>query len=201
MGIFSKGSKNSKNAELADEAMHSIRAGIYMTFAQALNVSRQMPCAEDVPEYMKVFSSVVNNALKNNLISEYVYEAIKYSEYEVTLDPNDSLIYGAVASNPESYLINGMNLNSALTKWEKNWNIENSHQMEIFTELAVVCESLGMSKDDDKTLGLLFVTSLYYTTLLKDSQRNSGIGEIMRSEGTFFATEIPNLWLMKHINK
>jgi hypothetical protein len=43
-------------------------------------------------------------------------------------------------------------------------------------------------------MGLLFLDSVFFTTMLKDSQKDKLNCDRNRSIGTFFATELPNLW-------
>jgi hypothetical protein len=95
------------------------------------------------------------------------------------------------------YLQQGMALSKVLSQWKNSMSITNDDQMNIFTALTIECQNLGMDKNDEEMLGLLFLVSLFYTTMLKDSQEDQVNCEKWRSVGSFFATELANLWLIE----
>jgi hypothetical protein len=90
-----------------------------------------------------------------------------------------------------------MSLNKVFSKWNKSMSITNNDQMDIFSALSMECQNLGMDKNDEEMMGLIFIVSIFYTTMLKDSQADKVNCEEWRSIGTFFATEIPNRWLIE----
>ena len=75
--------------------------------------------------------------------------------------------------------------------------VTNDDQMKIFSALASECSRLGMDENDQEMLGLLLIVSVFYTTVLKDSQVDKINCENWRSIATFFATEFPNRWLLE----
>ena len=189
MGIFGK-----KQESLPEEML---RASVFMTIAQALNVGKQTPASGSVPEYSKLFSAIVSKALKDGLISDEIFQGLLYSPYQIQISRDDYDNFKLEESDGMKYLQQGMALSSALSPWNNSMSITNDDQMKIFTALAMECEKLGMDKNDDETMGLLFIVSLFYTTMLKDSQADRVNCERWRSVGSFFATELPNRWLLE----
>ena len=182
--------------ELPDWAL---RSSIFMTIAQALDVGKQTPAGSSVPKYSKLFSSIVAKTLRDGLISDEIFQAIAYSPYQIEISRDDADLYKIADTDGMKYLQQGMALNRVLGQWNSSMSITNNDQMNIFSALAAECQNLGMDKNDDEMLGLLFIVSLFYTTLLKDSQADKINCENWRSIGSFFATELPNLWLLKHV--
>ena len=191
MGLFGK-----KNEPMPDWAL---RSSIFMTIAQALDVGKQTPAGSSVPKYAKLFSSIVAKTLRDGLISDEIFQAIAYSPYQIEISRDDADLYKIADTDGMKYLQQGMALNRVLGQWNSSMSITNNDQMNIFSALAAECQNLGMDKNDDEMLGLLFIVSLFYTTLLKDSQADKINCENWRSIGSFFATELPNLWLLKHV--
>jgi hypothetical protein len=189
MGIFGRSSE-----PLPDWA---IRSSVFMTLAQALNIGRQTPASGSIPEYSKLFSAVVAQALYNGLISDEVFQAIQYSPYQIMISKDDANEYRVDESNSFIYLHQGMELNKALNSWKNSKTITNDDQMNIFSALAMACNKLGMDENDQEMLGLLLIVSVFYTTALKDSQADKVNFENWRSIATFFATELPNRWLLE----
>jgi|688.fasta_scaffold731381_1 hypothetical protein len=189
MGIFGRSSE-----PLPDWA---IRSSVFMTLAQALSIGRQTPASGSIPEYSKLFSAVVAQALYNGLISDEVFQAIQYSPYQIMISKDDANEYRVNESNSFLYLQQGMELNKALNSWKNSKSITNDDQMNIFSALAMACNRLGMDEDDQEMLGLLLIVSVFYTTALKDSQADKVNFENWRSIATFFATELPNRWLLE----
>jgi hypothetical protein len=131
------------------------------------------------------------------LISDEVFQAIQYSPYQIMISKDDANEYRVNESNSFLYLQQGMELNKALNSWKNSKSITNDDQMNIFSALAMACNRLGMDEDDQEMLGLLLIVSVFYTTALKDSQADKVNFENWRSIATFFATELPNRWLLE----
>ena len=174
-----------------------LRASVFTTIAQALNVGRQSPASIYVNEYSKLFSAIVSSAYKEGLISRESFLGIKYLPYNILVDENDHGLFYVDDASRSKYLEQGLALNRVLSKWKSSMRIENADQSEIFGALVSECKNLGMSKDDDEMSGLLFLDSVFFTTMLKDSQKDRLNCERNRSIGTFFATELPNRWLIE----
>ncbi len=189
MGIF-----GSKKQQFSEE---TLRSSVFMTFAQALNVAKQTPAGWAVPSYSKLFSAIVSKCYKDGLITEETFRYIKYSPFEIEINKEDFDLFKLAESDGMKYLQQGLALNKALSRWNTSMSVSNNDQMEIFTTLALVCEQLGMDKNDEESMGLLFIVSIFYTTVLKDSQKDRVHCERWRSLGNFFATEFPNRWLIE----
>ena len=189
MGIFGK-----KPEPFSEEML---RSSVFTTIAQALNVGKQTPAGEYVSKYSKLFSAIVSKAYKDSLIDKYIFEYIKYSPFEIEVNEEDFNLFKLEEVDGMKYLQQGMALSKALSKWNSSKTITNNDQMDIFTALAMECEKLGMDKNDEETMGLLFIVSIFYTTMLKDSQADRANCERWRSVGSFFATELPNRWLIE----
>jgi hypothetical protein len=175
----------------------AIRSSVFMTIAQALNVGRQTPARASIPEYSKLFSAIVSKALNDGLITDEVFQAIAYSPFQIQISKDDYELFKVTAADSSVYLHQGMALNRVLSKWSNSMSITNGDQDDIFTALSMECQNLGMEKNDEDMIGLLFLVSIYYTTLLKDSQADKVNCDNWRSIGTFFATELPNRWLIE----
>lgn len=193
MGIF--GSKKELMPEWA------LRSSVFITIAQALSVGRQTPASAYVPEYSKLLSAIVSKALKDGLISEEIFESIAYNPFQIRINRDDFELYKVTATDGPLYLEQGMALNRTLSNWKNSMSITNEDQNNIFTALSKECQNLGMSKNDEEMMGLLFLVSIFYTTLLKDSQADKVNCEKWRSIGTYFATELPNRWLIEKSKK
>jgi hypothetical protein len=193
MGIF-----GGKKELMPDWAL---RSSVFMTIAQALSVGRQTPASAYVPEYSKLLSAIVSKALKDGLIPEEVFEAVAYSPFQIQINRDDFDLYTVTATDALLYLEQGMALNRVLSKWKNSMTITNEDQTDIFTALSKECQNLGMSNYDEEMMGLLFLVSIYYTTLLKDSQADKVNCDKWRSIGTYFATELPNRWLIEKSKK
>ena len=189
MGLFGKSVKY-----FPDEIL---RASVFTTIAQALNVGRQTPASIYVNEYSKLFSAIVSSAYKEGLISRESFLGIKYLPFNILVDENDYALFYVDGANKSRYLEQGLALNRVLSKWKSSMNIGNADQSDVFGALVSECKNLGMSKDDDEMIGLLFLDSVFFTTMLKDSQKDKLNCERNRSIGTFFATELPNRWLIE----
>ncbi len=175
----------------------ALRSSVFMTIAQALSVGRQSPAGPYVPKYSKLFSAIVAKALKDGLISEEIFEALAYSPFQVEVSKEDINLFKLEETDHMLYLQQGMALNRVLSKWNKSMSITNSDQMDIFSALSMECQNLGMDKNDEEMMGLLFIVSIFYTTMLKDSQADKVNCEEWRSVGSYFATELPNRWLIE----
>jgi hypothetical protein len=175
----------------------ALRSSVFMTIAQALSIGKQSPAAASVPKYSKLFSAIVARALKNDLIPDEIFQAIAYSPYQIQITKEDADLFKLSEADYPVYLQQGMALSKVLSRWNNSMSITNDDQMNIFSALAMECENLGMDKNDEEMLGLLFLVSLFYTTMLKDSQADQVNCEKWRSVGSFFATELPNLWLIE----
>ena len=175
----------------------ALRSSVFMTIAQALSVGKQSPAAASVPKYSKLFSAIVARALKNDLISGEIFQAIAHSPYQIQIRKEDADLFKLSDEDYPVYLQQGMALSKALNQWKNSMSITNDDQMNIFTALSMECQNLGMDKNDEEMLGLLFLVSVFYTTMLKDSQVDRVNCEKWRSIGSFFATELPNLWLIE----
>lgn len=193
MGIF-----GSKKELMPDWAL---RSSVFITIAQALSVGRQTPASAYVPEYSKLFSAIVSKALKDGLISEEVFDAVAYSPFQIQINRDDFELYKVTATDALLYLEQGMALNRVLSKWKNSMTITNEDQTDIFMALSEVCQNMGMDKNDEEMMGLLFLVSIFYTTLLKDSQADEVNCDKWRSVGTYFATELPNRWLIENSKK
>ena len=179
----------------------AIRSSVFMTIAQALSVGRQTPASASVPKYSKLFSAIVSKALKDGLITDEVFQAIAYSPFQIQISRDDFELFKVTAADSPLYLQQGMALNRVLSKWSNSMFITNGDQNEIFSALSIECQNLGMEKNDEDLIGLLFLVSIFYTTLLKDSQADKVNCDNWRSTGTFFATELPNRWLIESSKK
>ena len=186
MGLFGKSVKY-----FPDEIL---RASVFTTIAQALSVGRQTPASIYVDNYSKLFSAIVSRAYREGLISREIFLGIKYLPFDILIDENDYELFYVDDANRSKYLEQGLALNRVLSKWNSSMNVGNADQSEIFGALVSECGNLGMSKDDDEMMGLLFLDSVFFTTMLKDSQKDKLNCDRNRSIGTFFATELPNLW-------
>lgn len=175
----------------------ALRSSVFMTIAQALSVGRQSPAAPYVPKYSKLFSAIVAKALKDGLISDEIFEALAYSPFQVEVSKEDINLFKLEETDHILYLQQGMALSRVLSKWNKSMSITNSDQMDIFSALSMECQNLGMDKNDEEMMGLLFIVSIFYTTMLKDSQSDKVNCEEWRSVGSYFATELPNRWLIE----
>jgi hypothetical protein len=175
----------------------ALRSSVFMTIAQALSVGRQSPAALYVPKYSKLFSAIVAKALKDGLISDEIFEALAYSPFQVEVSKEDINLFKLEETDHILYLQQGMALSRVLSKWNKSMSITNSDQMDIFSALSMECQNLGMDKNDEEMMGLLFIVSIFYTTMLKDSQSDKVNCEEWRSVGSYFATELPNRWLIE----
>ena len=175
----------------------AIRSSVFMTIAQALSVGRQSPANSYIPKYSKLFSAIVAKTLKNDLISDEIFQAIAYSPYQIQINKEDSDLFQLTEEDYPVYLYQLLALSRVLHQWEISKSITNNDQKDIFSALAMECENLGMDKNDEEMIGLLFLVSIFYTTMLKDSQADRVNREEWRSVGTFFATELPNLWLIE----
>ena len=189
MGIF--GNKQEPQPAWA------LRSSVFMTIAQALSVGKQSPAGASVPKYSKLFSAIVSKALKDGLISEEIFQAIAYSPFQIEVNKEDINLFKLEQADHMLYLQQGMSLNKVLSKWNKSMSITNNDQMDIFSALSMECQNLGMDKNDEEMMGLIFIVSIFYTTMLKDSQADKVNCEEWRSVGTFFATELPNRWLIE----
>ena len=189
MGIF-----GDKKEQMPDWA---IRSSVFMTIAQALSVGRQTPASASVPGYSKLFSAIVSKALKDGLITDEIFQAIAYSPFQIQISKDDCELFKVTAADSPIYLQQGMALNRVLSKWNNSMSITNGDQDNIFTALSMECQNLGMDKNDEEMIGLLFLVSIFYTTLLKDSQADKVNCDNWRSIGSFFATELPNRWLIE----
>ena len=175
----------------------AIRSSVFMTIAQALSVGRQTPASASVPGYSRLFSAIVSKALKDGLITDEIFQAIAYSPFHIPISRDDFELFKVTAADSPLYLQQGMALNRVLSKWSNSMFITNGDQNEIFSALSIECQNLGMEKNDEDLIGLLFLVSIFYTTLLKDSQADKVNCDNWRSIGTFFATELPNRWLIE----
>lgn len=175
----------------------ALRSSVFMTIAQALSVGRQSPAGPYVPKYSKLFSAIVAKALKDGLISDEIFEALAYSPFQVEVSKEDINLFKLEETDHILYLQQGMALNRVLSKWNNSMSITNSDQMDIFSALSMECQNLGMDKNDEEMMGLLFIVSIFYTTMLKDSQADKVNCEEWRSVGSYFATELPNRWLIE----
>ncbi len=175
----------------------AIRSSVFMTIAQALSVGRQTPASASVPGYSKLFSAIVSKALKDGLITEEIFQMIEYSPFQIQINRDDFDLFKVTAADSPVYLQQGMALNRVLSKWNNSMSITNGDQDNIFTALTTECQNLGMEKNDEDMIGLLFLVSIFYTTLLKDSQADKVNCDNWRSIGSFFATELPNRWLIE----
>ena len=175
----------------------ALRSSVFMTIAQAFSVGKQSPAAAAIPKYSKLFSAIVAKALKNDLISDEIFQAIANSPYEIQIKKEDADLFKLNDEDYPVYLQQGMALSKVLSRWNNSMSITNEDQMNIFSALAMECQNFGMDKNDDEMLGLLFLVSVFYTTMLKDSQADQINCEEWRKVGSFFATELPNLWLIE----
>ena len=175
----------------------ALRSSVFMTIAQALSVGKQSPAAASIPKYSKLFSAIVAKALKNDLISEEIFQAIAHSPFQIQIKKEDADLFKLSEEDYPVYLQQGMALSRVLRQWNNSMSISNDDQMNIFSALAMECQNLGMDKNDEEMMGLLFLVSVFYTTMLKDSQADRVNCEEWRRVGSFFATELPNLWLIE----
>jgi hypothetical protein len=175
----------------------ALRSSVFMTIAQALSVGKHSPAGASVPKYSKLFGAIVSKALKDGLISEEIFQAIAYSPFQIEVNKEDINLFKLEGADHMLYLQQGMSLNKVFSKWNKSMSITNNDQMDIFSALSMECQNLGMDKNDEEMMGLIFIVSIFYTTMLKDSQADKVNCEEWRSIGTFFATEIPNRWLIE----
>ena len=189
MGIF-----GGKKDVMPDWA---IRSSVFMTIAQALSVGRQTPASAFVPGYSKLFSAIVSKGLKDGLISEEIFQAIEYSPFQIQISRDDFELFKVTAADSPVYLQQGIAINRVLSNWNNSMSITNADQNDIFTALSTECKTFGMGENDEETIGLLFLVSIFYTTLLKDSQADKVNCDNWRSIGSFFATELPNRWLIE----
>jgi hypothetical protein len=174
-----------------------IRSSVFITIAQALSVIEQSPASVYTPKYSKLFSAVVAKALKNGLISDEIFQLLAHSPYQIRINREDADLFNLIEEDYPLYLGQGMALNRVLRKWNNSMSITNADQNDIFSALSMECQNLGMDKNDEEMMGLLFLVSIFYTTILKDSQADRVNCEKLRSVGSFFATELPNLWLIE----
>ena len=189
MGLF-----GNKQEPMPDWAL---RSSVFMTIAQALSVGKQSPASGSIPKYSKLFSAIVAKALKDGLISEEIFQALAHSPFGIEISRDDADLFKIEGTDGMLYLQQGMALNKVLSKWNSSMSITNNDQMDIFSALSMECQNLGMNKNDEETMGLLFIVSIFYTTMLKDSQADKINCEEWRSVGSFFATELPNRWLIE----
>jgi hypothetical protein len=155
------------------------------------------------PQLDRQFQSIQNfsalsflNATKKDLLRRKL-KYIKDSPFEIEINREDFDLFKLAESDGMKYLQQGLALNKALSRWNTSMSVSNNDKMEIFTTLALVCEQFGMDKNDEETMGLLFIVSIFYTTILKDSQKDRVNCERWWSLGSFFATEFPNRWLIE----
>lgn len=193
MGIF--GGKKELMPEWA------LRSSVFITMAQALSVGRQTPASAYVVEYSKFFSAIVSKALKDDLISEEIFELIAHSPYEIQINRDDFELFKVTPTDSGHFLQQGLALNRVLARWHNSMSITNADQENIFRALSVECQNFGMNKSDQDSMGLLFLVSIFYTTLLKDSQADKLNCDKWRSIGTYFAIELLNRWLMEKSKK
>ena len=144
-----------------------------------------------------VFSAIVAKALKDGLISEEIFQAIAYSPFQIEVSKEDINLFKLEEADHMLYLQQGIALSRVLSKWNKSMSITNNDQMDVFSALSMECQNLGMDKNDEEMMGLLFIVSIFYTTMLKDSQADKVNCEEWRSVGSYFATELPNRWLIE----
>jgi hypothetical protein len=189
MGLFGKSVKY-----YPDEIL---RASVFTTMAQAFSLGRQTPVSIYVNNYSKLFSAIVSRAYKEGLISRESFLGIKYLPFNILVDENDYELFYVDDANRSKYLEQGLALNKVLSRWKSSMNVGNADQSEVFGALVSECKNLGMSKDDEEMIGLLFLDSVFFTTVLKDSQKDKTDCDRNRSIGTFFATELPNRWLIE----
>lgn len=189
MGIFGK-----RQQVFSDEIL---RASIFMTLIQALSMGRNTPAASAVDRYSKLFSAIVSKSLKDGLISNEIFESLKYSPYEIEINMEDYELFEIKPSDSPLYINQGVAISNVLSKWSSSYSVTNADQNQIFSALVAECKNLGMSSQDEELIGLLFLDSVFFTTVLKDSQNDRVNCERMRSIGTFFATEMPNRWLIE----
>jgi hypothetical protein len=189
MGLFGKSAKY-----YPDEIL---RASVFTTIAQALSLGRQTPASVYVDNYSKLFSAIVSRVYKEGLISRESFLGIKYLPFNILVDENDYELFYVDNANRSKYLEQGLALNRVLSRWKSSMNIGNADQSEVFGALVSECKNLGMSADDEEMIGLLFLDSVFFTTVLKDSQKDKINCDRNRSIGTFFATELPNRWLIE----
>lgn len=175
----------------------ALRSSVFMTIAQALSIGKQSPAAASIPKYSELFSAIVAKALKNGLISDEIFQAIAYSPYQIQIKKEDTDLFKLSDEDYPVYLQQGMALSKVLSRWNNSMSITNDDQMNIFSALAMECQNLGMDKNDEEMMGLIFLVSVFYTTMLKDSQADQLNCEEWRKVGSFFATELPNLWLIE----
>ena len=175
----------------------ALRSSVFMTIAQALSVGKQSPAAASIPKYSKLFSAIVAKALKNDLISEEIFQAIAHSPFQIQIKKEDADLFKLSEEDYPVYIQQGMALSRVLRQWNNSMSISNDDQLYIFSALAMECQNLGMDKIGEETMGLLFLVSVFYTTMLKDSQADRVNCEEWRRVGSFFATELPNLWLIE----
>lgn len=190
MGLFSRGKGQ---VPISDE---SIYGSIYITFAQALEFGRESPASEYIGKYLELFSSILFKNRSTGLISDFTIDLLKHSQLKLNLNLPSVDRFALANFDSVKYLMQGMHIATALNPWRENYLITNDDQVEIFRNLSQLCEQMGMDENDDETLGLLFLTSLYYVTLLKDAQQIDPSREKKRDLGTFFATDLINLWLL-----
>ena len=189
MGLFGKSLKY-----YPDEIL---RASVFTTIAQAFNLGRQTPASVYVDNYSKLFSAIVSSAYKEGLISRESFLGIKYLPFNILVDENDYELFYVDDANRSKYLEQGLALNRVLSRWTSSMNVGNADQSEVFGALVSECKNLGMSKDDEEMIGLLFLDSVFFTTMLKDTQKDKINCDRNRSIGAFFATELPNRWLIE----
>jgi hypothetical protein len=189
MGLFGKSVKY-----YPDEIL---RASVFTTIAQAFSLGRQTPASIYVDNYSKLFSAIVSRAYKDGLISKESFLGIKYLPFNILVDENDYDLFYVNDADRSKYLEQGLALNKVLSRWKSSMNVGNADQSEVFGALVSECKNLGMSKDDEEMIGLLFLDSVFFTTVLKDSQKDKINCDRNRSIGTFFATELPNRWLIE----
>ena len=173
------------------------RSSVFVTMVQALNAVRPSPAGPYVDRYSELFSAIVAKALKDGLISEYIFSFIKYVPYQIEVNKEDFNLFKLKKSDLTLYSQQDAALTSVLSRWRKSKSITNNDQMDIFSALAMECQNLGMNENDEVMLGLLYAVSFFYTQMLKDSQADRRNCEKWRTFGTHLATELPNRWLIE----
>lgn len=190
MGFFSR-----KSDELVDT--EAIQSSVFMTIIQALDAAKSSPAADFVPQYSKLLSAIISKNYNDGLMKQATFQILKYSPFNIEINEDDYKLFPLVEADGAAYLARGLAISQVLGEWAKSKNVTNENQKEIFSDLIDVCAQHGMNRNDEESVGLLFVVSIYFTTLLKDSQINKGDRESLRSTGLFFATELPNRWIIE----
>lgn len=185
MGFFNK-------KELNEEAL---RVSCLMTYAQALDATKQIYDFTFNPNFEKTFSSVVGTALISGNISKASYDLIKYSPFNVSIEANDSGLYNKDIDF-DKFMQNLFKLSSYLSAWRPSNNDKITNHKHLFSGLLQICQEIGISENDEVTMSFLYIVSLGYLYIYQnaDSSKKDKVGLV--KYGSFYAMEMINFWIL-----